>query len=90
MGLNDTFNIVRTNILMMSPLPNVRQAYSLVIQDETQRQMASESNDNFSIAAAAVQNRSNKSFNNTKDKYCEHCNRDGHTIENCQEFKILL
>ncbi|KAG5003445.1 hypothetical protein JHK84_027712 [Glycine max] len=31
MGLNDTYNTVRTNILMMSPLPNVRQAYSLVI-----------------------------------------------------------
>ena len=36
MRLNDTFNNVRTNILMMTPLPNIRQAYSLVIQDETQ------------------------------------------------------
>lgn len=24
MGLNDAYNVVRTNILMMSPLPNVR------------------------------------------------------------------
>jgi hypothetical protein len=52
MGLNDTYSTVRTNILMMSPLPNVRQAYSLVIQDETQRQMTSETTENFSIAAA--------------------------------------
>ncbi|XP_016443550.1 uncharacterized protein LOC107768899 [Nicotiana tabacum] len=37
MGLNDTYNVVRSNVLMMSPLPNVRQAYSLVIQEETQR-----------------------------------------------------
>ncbi|KAK2977408.1 hypothetical protein RJ640_009959 [Escallonia rubra] len=36
MGLHDTYNVVRTNILMMSPLPNVRQAYSLVIQEEIQ------------------------------------------------------
>lgn len=42
MGLNDSYNTVRSNILMMSPLPNVRQAYSLVIQEETQRQMSSE------------------------------------------------
>jgi hypothetical protein len=35
MGLNDTYNGVRSNILMMSPLLNVRQAYSLVVQDET-------------------------------------------------------
>ncbi|PON71918.1 hypothetical protein TorRG33x02_253390 [Trema orientale] len=52
MGLNDTYNVVRSNILMMSPLPNVRQAYSLVFQDETQRQMTSESTENFSIAVA--------------------------------------
>ena len=52
MGLNDIYYVIRTNILMMSPLPNVRQAYSLVIQDETQRQMTSESTKNFSIAAA--------------------------------------
>ena len=26
MGLNDTYNVVRSNILIMMPLPNVRQA----------------------------------------------------------------
>ena len=83
MGLNDTYNVVRTNILMMSPLPNVRQAYSLVSQDETQRQMTSESTENFSIAAA-IQIRPNNFSNNSKDKHCEHCNRGGHTIENCR------
>jgi len=31
MGLNDSYNTIRNNILMMSLLPNVRQAYSLVI-----------------------------------------------------------
>jgi len=35
MGLNNTYNSVRSNILMMSLLLNVRQAYSLVVQDET-------------------------------------------------------
>lgn len=28
MGLNDTYNGIRSNILMMTPLPNVRQAYT--------------------------------------------------------------
>lgn len=41
-GLNDTYNVVILNVLILSPLPNVRQAYSLVIQEETQRGMASE------------------------------------------------
>lgn len=35
MGLNDVHNIIRTNILKIAPMPNVRQAYSLAIQDET-------------------------------------------------------
>ena len=39
MGLNDTYNVVRSNILMITPLPNVRQAYSVVIQVEMQRQV---------------------------------------------------
>lgn len=87
MDLNDTYNIVRTNILMMSPLPNVRQAYSLVVQDETQQQMTSESTKKFSIAIA-VQNRPNNLSNHFKDKYCEHYNRRGHTIENCRTLKF--
>ena len=41
MGLNDIYNVVWSNIFMMSSLPDVRQAYSLVIQEETQRQMTS-------------------------------------------------
>ncbi|KAK3028810.1 hypothetical protein RJ639_038637 [Escallonia herrerae] len=87
MGLHDTYNIVRTNILMMSPLPNVRQAYSLVIQEETQRQMTPESTENFSIAAA-IQRRGNNFSNKSKDKHCEHCNREGHTIESCRTLKF--
>ncbi|XP_055825231.1 uncharacterized protein LOC129893840 [Solanum dulcamara] len=38
MGLNDVYTAVRSNILMMSPLPNVNHAYSLLIQDEKQRE----------------------------------------------------
>ncbi|KAL5785997.1 hypothetical protein ACOSQ2_002115 [Xanthoceras sorbifolium] len=83
MGLNDTYNVVRSNILMITPLPNVRQAYSLVNQEEMQRQMTSETTENFSIAAA-IQNHSNNFSNKSKNKYCEHCNREGHTIENCR------
>ncbi|KAF7831798.1 Retrovirus-related Pol polyprotein from transposon TNT 1-94 [Senna tora] len=41
MGLNDTYSVVRSNILMMSPLPKVRQAYSLVIQEKTTSQPTS-------------------------------------------------
>lgn len=72
---------------MMLPLPNVHQAYSLVIQEETQRQMASESTENFSIAAATQSHQSNYS-NKPKDKHCEHCNIDSHIIDNYRTLKF--
>ncbi|XP_073121310.1 uncharacterized protein [Henckelia pumila] len=86
MGLNDTYSSVRSNILMITPLPNVRQTYSLVIQDEVQREVTTETTENFSIAAA-VRNHPNNFSNKSKGKYCEHCDRDGHTIENCHTLK---
>ncbi|XP_070019623.1 uncharacterized protein [Nicotiana sylvestris] len=36
-GLNDAYTAVRSNILMLTPLPSINQAYSLLIQDEKQR-----------------------------------------------------
>lgn len=39
MGLNDGYAAVKSNILTMSPLPNVNHAYSLLIQDEKQREV---------------------------------------------------
>lgn len=41
MGLNESYNLVKTNILMMKPFPTVRQAYSLLIQEEKQRKISS-------------------------------------------------
>ncbi|XP_073119563.1 uncharacterized protein [Henckelia pumila] len=86
MGLNDTYSSVRSNILMITPLPNVRQTYSLVIQDEVQREVTTETTENFSIVAA-VRNHPNNFSNKSKGKYCEHCDRDSHTIENCRTLK---
>jgi len=38
MGLNDTYSQARGNILMINPLPNINLAYSLILQDEHQRE----------------------------------------------------
>ncbi|XP_039042156.1 uncharacterized protein LOC120180958 [Hibiscus syriacus] len=40
MGLNDSYSIVRSQILLLKPLPFVNQAYSMLIQEEGQRQNA--------------------------------------------------
>ncbi|XP_039145721.1 uncharacterized protein LOC120282957 [Dioscorea cayenensis subsp. rotundata] len=41
MGLNETYNAIRGQILLMNPLPSIRQAYSLVTQEEKQRILSS-------------------------------------------------
>jgi hypothetical protein len=41
MGLNDTYSAIRGQILLMNPLPSVRQAYSSVSQEEKQRLLSS-------------------------------------------------
>ncbi|XP_070009657.1 uncharacterized protein [Nicotiana sylvestris] len=39
MGLNEAYGQARRNILIMNPLPNINHAYSLVLQDENQREV---------------------------------------------------
>ena len=41
-GLNDVYKGVRGNILMTRPLPNVSEAYYMLLQEEHQREMSSE------------------------------------------------
>ncbi|KAK5787106.1 hypothetical protein PVK06_041758 [Gossypium arboreum] len=41
MGLNDTYGVVCSQILLMTPLPTVNQAYSMLMQEESQRHHAS-------------------------------------------------
>ena len=35
-GLNDQFNTVKFNVLMMDPLPNIAKVFSYVVQQERQ------------------------------------------------------
>jgi len=41
MGLNDCYQTIRSNILMLNPLPSVSQARSMVLQEEHQRDIQS-------------------------------------------------
>ena len=85
MGLNESYKTVRSNILMMTPLPNVRQGYSLLVHEEMQRQITFEPIENFSNASAVRKKTTYSKF--VKDESCEHCNKSGHTIDECQIFK---
>jgi len=38
-GLNEEYKTIRDSILMMKPLPNIDQVYSLILQEEKQRSL---------------------------------------------------
>lgn len=40
MGLNETYGNVRSNLLMRLPLPSLNEAYSVLIQEESQRELS--------------------------------------------------
>ncbi|XP_075104151.1 uncharacterized protein LOC142178470 [Nicotiana tabacum] len=56
-GLNESYNTVKSNILMISPLPSVSKAYSMLQHDERQRETSlalSFSSDSVSFSASSI------------------------------------
>ncbi|XP_019053042.1 PREDICTED: uncharacterized protein LOC104595553 isoform X2 [Nelumbo nucifera] len=47
MGLNDTYDNIRNQILVMDPLPSINKAYSMVLRVEKQREVHGSYNDNI-------------------------------------------
>lgn len=57
MGLNESYSAARGQILLMNPLPSVRQAYASICQEEKQRQLGTtHASDSHGGAAMAVRN----------------------------------
>ncbi|KAF7835734.1 uncharacterized protein G2W53_010593 [Senna tora] len=95
MGLNPIYDVVRTEILNLDSLPTVNKVFVMVATDESQREinMAYSSS---TEGASAMMARSGQSKNegvnskkkdsSKKDKFCDHCNMNGHTRDTC--FKI--
>jgi len=93
MGLNESYTAVRGNILMMNPFPSLSQIYSLLVQEERQRQVKSkgEFQTEGSSFAAGVSNTS-KNFSAKKPEgrrnslFCDHCKRTGQTMDKCYKL----
>ncbi|KAF5461549.1 hypothetical protein F2P56_017636 [Juglans regia] len=82
MGLNETYDGIRGQIIIMSPMPSLDKAFSLVLQEERQRQArvailpAAES-----CALAASHNQTKKK--DKSDLTCYNCGKAGHTKDKC-------
>ncbi|MCI07650.1 retrovirus-related pol polyprotein from transposon TNT 1-94, partial [Trifolium medium] len=95
-GLNDSFDLVRSQILLMDPLPQINKVFSMMIQYE--RQFASSTvtldlDDNKAMINVGDSRRSqgrgkssyNAGYQNSKksNKYCTYCGKDNHIVDNC-------
>ncbi|KAI5332290.1 hypothetical protein L3X38_022419 [Prunus dulcis] len=85
MGLNESYSAIRGQILLMQPLPKVRKAYSLITQEEKQRDLGS-SQAITEPAAMAVRNNHRSNSSGRKPLHCSHCDQDHHTVDKCYKL----
>ena len=85
MGLNDSYAAARGQILLMQPLPSIRNIYSLISQEEKQRQLGTP-HTTLEPAAMDVRQHQGPSNSNRKPLHCTHCDRDHHTIDTCYKL----
>ncbi|XP_075494865.1 uncharacterized protein LOC142532452 [Primulina tabacum] len=79
MGLNESYLQIRSQILMMTPLPTVGQAFSIISQEESHRAM-------ISVEAPVAVFFSHQSRRDPQQKEvlkCDYCNWNGHTRATC-------
>nr|KYP43747.1 hypothetical protein KK1_034783 [Cajanus cajan] len=82
-GLNDQFNIVRSNILMMEPLPRIDKVFSYVVQQERQITNNDLLGNTRSRAGLGGFGRGNSNGKGTK--VCTHCGFTNHTVDECHK-----
>lgn len=95
MGLNDSYLLIRGNILMMTPLPTVSQAYALLIQEERQREVNATvhfGGENTSFYVSANKGKVGYQRNYVDGKgankvlECRYCKEKEHTIDKCYKL----
>ena len=94
MGLNESFATVRGQILLMKPLPSLKQVFSLITHEVKQRRVGSnaiavEFVALFSRGSNTSSNKgnyANKSNGKRERPVCSHCGILGHVVDKC--YKI--
>ncbi|XP_042950334.1 uncharacterized protein LOC122282449 [Carya illinoinensis] len=79
MGLNDSYETIKGQIIPMSPIPSLDKTFSLVLQEERQRQTKSLVLPASESSTLATQFKRKEQ----SDMTCQHCGKAGHTQEKC-------
>ncbi|XP_073046189.1 uncharacterized protein [Primulina eburnea] len=94
MGLNDSFTHVRSQVLLLDPLPPISRVFALIVQEEWQREVgACQGTSNQGMAFTLKSDRPQTQQGSRRPQqfqrgrpYCTTCNVPSHTIETC--YKI--
>ncbi|KAL2249557.1 UNVERIFIED_CONTAM: Retrovirus-related Pol polyprotein from transposon RE2 [Sesamum indicum] len=96
MGLEEGYDHIRSQILLMEPLPTIGKAYSMVLRIEKQRNINLEAAQDGAMAVRSVNYKRDqintvaqkrKPALDKKSQYCDFCKRNGHTRQSC--FKLV-
>ncbi|XP_042015947.1 uncharacterized protein LOC121763921 [Salvia splendens] len=82
-GLNPSFSQIRSTILSMVPLPSLSKVFSMVVQEERQRNIdqAYISPSHSSSEQLFAANAASSSYG--RGRLCTHCGKTNHTIDRC-------
>jgi hypothetical protein len=80
-GLNEDYDVVKTQILMMEPFPNIDRVFSLVIQQE--RRLSPSELDETGNFVNAVDTHKFYGKGIGNPKICSFCHKPGHTADIC-------
>ncbi|XP_070049137.1 uncharacterized protein LOC142178276 [Nicotiana tabacum] len=84
-GLNESYSHVRSNVLLRSPTLTVNQAYTLAMQEESQRTLGMDNTDREPLTMLAGRGQGLKP--KKPGLICEHCGYKGHLTKNC--YRII-
>lgn len=88
-GLNESFHVTRSQILLMDPLPPISRVFSLLVQEENQRSLSVSTSNNHLLTMATRTDINKKSGNVYKKRerpLCTHCGLNGHTVDTCYKL----
>ncbi|XP_075091859.1 uncharacterized protein LOC142172009 [Nicotiana tabacum] len=89
MGWNEAYGQARGTILIMNPLPNINHAYSLILQDENQKEFQKPAN-GFQKSGSPPQMKSVPKARKGKfnpNVSCTYCKKIDHSVADC--YRII-
>ncbi|XP_056698031.1 uncharacterized protein [Spinacia oleracea] len=83
-GLDDHYEAIRAQLLARSLFPGLDEAYQTVMNTETMRAKATRGPE--SVMAFKVETKPRSRSGDASDRFCGHCNREGHEEETCYQL----